>query len=65
MENYDQFHDGTFDGLLVDQKSAWVFLSTEQKQPYVAVAGGPFKPVVGLSGAVDFAFVRVFVFVIS
>jgi hypothetical protein len=40
MTNYNQFHDGWLDGLLIDQKSVQVFLSTEEKQPFVIAAGG-------------------------
>lgn len=40
MKNYDQFHDGWLDGLLIDQKSVQVFLSTEDRHPFVVVASG-------------------------
>ena len=40
MQNYEQFHDGSLDGLLIDQTSVYVFLSTEEKRPYVMVVGG-------------------------
>jgi hypothetical protein len=40
MKNYDQFHDGSLDGLLIDQASVQVFLSTEEKQAFVVVADG-------------------------
>ncbi|WP_263358908.1 hypothetical protein [Acidicapsa ligni] len=40
MKNYDQFHDGWLDGLLIDQKSVQVFLSTEERQPFLVVANG-------------------------
>jgi hypothetical protein len=40
MTNYDQFHDGWLDGLLIEQASVQVFISTEEKQPYVIAAGG-------------------------
>jgi hypothetical protein len=40
MKNYDQFHDGWLDGLLIDQKSVQVFLSTEERHPFVLVANG-------------------------
>jgi hypothetical protein len=40
MKNYDQFHDGWLDGLLINQKSVQVFLSTEERAPFVVVADG-------------------------
>lgn len=40
MTNYDQFHDGWLDGLLIEQASVQVFISTEEKQPYVIAASG-------------------------
>lgn len=40
MKNYGQFHDGWLDGLLIEQASVQVFISTEEKQPFVIVAGG-------------------------
>jgi len=40
MKNYDQFHDGWLDGLLIDQKSVHVFLRTEERHPFVVVARG-------------------------
>jgi hypothetical protein len=40
MKNYDQFHDGSLDGFLIDQASVQVFLGSEQKQPFVIAAGG-------------------------
>ncbi len=40
MTNYDQFHDGWLDGLLIEQTSVQVFISTEEKQPFVIVAEG-------------------------
>jgi hypothetical protein len=40
MKNYDQFHDGWLDGLLINQKSVQVFLSTEERMPFVVVADG-------------------------
>jgi hypothetical protein len=38
MKNFDQFHDGSLDGLLIDQTSVWVFISTAEKQPFVVTA---------------------------
>jgi hypothetical protein len=40
MKNYDDFHDGTFDGVWVDDATAYVFLNTFNKEPFTAVAGG-------------------------
>jgi hypothetical protein len=40
MKNYDQFHDGSFDGLLIDRAAVTVFLSTNDKQPFVIEAKG-------------------------
>jgi len=40
MKNYDQFHDGWLDGVLIEQASVQVFISTEEKQPFVIVAEG-------------------------
>lgn len=40
MKNYDQFHDGWLDGLLIDQKSVQIFLSTEGRDPFLVVANG-------------------------
>jgi hypothetical protein len=40
MTNYDQFHDGWLDGLLIEQASVQVFISTEEKQSYVIAASG-------------------------
>lgn len=40
MKNYDQFHDGWLDGLLINQKSVQVFLSTEERMAFVVVANG-------------------------
>jgi hypothetical protein len=40
MKNYDQFHDGWLDGLLIDQKSVQLFLSTEARDPFVFFASG-------------------------
>lgn len=40
MKNYSQFHDGLLDGLLLEGDSAYIFLSTEQKDPFVLQAHG-------------------------
>ena len=40
MKNYEQFHDGSLDGLLLAQDSVQVFLSTEKKQSYVLLVHG-------------------------
>ena len=34
MNEYGQFHDGSFDGLWINGKSAHVFLSTGEKRPF-------------------------------
>jgi hypothetical protein len=40
MTQYGQFHDGWLDGLLIEQAFVQVFISTEEKQPYVMAASG-------------------------
>jgi hypothetical protein len=40
MKNHDDFHDGTFDGVWVNDATAYVFLRTFSKEPFTAVAGG-------------------------
>lgn len=35
MKNYSEFHDGFFDGLLLGEKSAHIFVSTEHKELFV------------------------------
>jgi hypothetical protein len=40
MKYYDQFHDGSLDGLLIDQISVYVFLRTEEGQLFVVLASG-------------------------
>lgn len=40
MTNYDQFHDGWLDGLLIEKTSVQVFISIEEKQPYMSAASG-------------------------
>jgi hypothetical protein len=35
---WDDFHDGTVDGILVDQKTVYVLISTAAKKSYVALA---------------------------
>jgi hypothetical protein len=40
MTNYREFHDGWFDGLLVEKKTAHVFVSTHEKQRHVFTARG-------------------------
>jgi len=51
MKNYDEFHDGSLDELLIEKGTVHVFLSTEAKQLFVAVVqgvvaltAGGFKP---------------------
>ena len=38
MVSYERFHDGLFDGFLIDGKSVHVFLSTDQQEKYVLTA---------------------------
>jgi len=38
MKSYGEFHDGSFDGLLIEETATYVFLSTTEKQRYVFVA---------------------------
>ena len=40
MHDFDLFHDGAFEGLLIDDKTVQLFLSTYQKERFVLVAGG-------------------------
>jgi hypothetical protein len=40
MKNYDQFHDGSLDGLLIEGTSVHVFLSTDAKGAFVLAATG-------------------------
>jgi hypothetical protein len=40
MKNYDQFHDGSLDGLLIEGTSVQVFLSTDAKRAFVLAATG-------------------------
>lgn len=40
MTNYDQFHDGSLDGILIEQASVHVFISTEAKEPFVLTVRG-------------------------
>jgi hypothetical protein len=39
MKKFDQFHDGYLDGLLIEGPEATVFLSTEQRVPFVLEIG--------------------------
>ena len=38
MKNYDEFHDGSFEGLWIDGKTAHVFLATKALERYTVVA---------------------------
>lgn len=38
MNYYEQFHDGFFDGLWVDESTVHFLLSTEQKERFTVVA---------------------------
>src|ERR1039458_9136411 len=40
MFSYGQFHDGAFDGLLIHDKTVYVFVSTDQKEHFVIIATG-------------------------
>ena len=40
MEEYADFHDGSFDGLWIDGKSVHIFLATEKRERFVFVAEG-------------------------
>lgn len=35
MKSYSEFHDGFFDGLLLEEKSAYIFVSTENRELFV------------------------------
>jgi hypothetical protein len=39
MKNYEQFHDGYLDGLLIEEMDAFIFLSTDEKERSVLIAG--------------------------
>jgi hypothetical protein len=38
MVNYSEFHDGSLDGLLIEGKTAYIFVTNSEKQRYVFVA---------------------------
>ncbi|MGA2753863.1 MAG: hypothetical protein ABSE53_08845 [Terracidiphilus sp.] len=38
MRDYSEFHDGAFEGLWIDGKTAHLFLATEQRERFVIVA---------------------------
>ena len=40
INNYGIFHDGSFDGLLLDDKSAHIFVATDAHERHVIVADG-------------------------
>jgi len=40
MKNYGEFHDGSFEGLWIDGKTAHVFLATEGRERFTVVAEG-------------------------
>lgn len=40
MKNYDQFHDGSFEGLWINGKTVHLFLASEGLQRFVLVAEG-------------------------
>lgn len=35
MKNFDQFHDGWLNGILLEEHNAKLFISTAEKQPFV------------------------------
>ena len=40
MNSYQQFHDGAFDGFLIDGRTVDLFVSTDQKEQFVLTADG-------------------------
>ncbi|HEX5233964.1 MAG TPA: hypothetical protein VFW25_01400 [Silvibacterium sp.] len=40
MKNFGEFHDGSFEGLWLDGKTAHVFLATEGREQFTVVAEG-------------------------
>jgi len=40
MKQYDQFHDGRLEGLRIDGETVHVYLTTLEKEKFVAVADG-------------------------
>ncbi len=38
MRSYEEFHDGSFDGLLIEEATAYVFLRARDGKRYVFVA---------------------------
>ncbi len=38
MTEFSQFHDGWFEGLLIEEKQLYVFLATHEKERFVLVA---------------------------
>jgi hypothetical protein len=40
MKNFGEFHDGSFEGLWIDGKTAHVFLATEGREQFTVVAEG-------------------------
>jgi len=40
MKNYDQFHDGFLEGILIEDTTVYVQLSTDQKERFSAVLTG-------------------------
>jgi hypothetical protein len=43
VKKYDQFHDGFLDGLLIEDRTVRVFLSTDDKQAFILEASGVFS----------------------
>ena len=39
MKDFDEFHDGSFEGLWIDGKTVHVFLATDEHEQFVFVAG--------------------------
>jgi len=40
VNEYGQFHDGSFDGLWINEKTAHIFLTADENQSFVAVLSG-------------------------
>jgi hypothetical protein len=38
MSSYEQFHDGAFEGFLIEDKTVHVFVSTDQREQFVLIA---------------------------
>lgn len=47
MKIYEQFHDGTLDGLLIDPAVTQIFLSTCERESFVIAASGVVRLAAG------------------